>query len=244
MSDRFTMFRSTFEALRAFPSEDMKKAYVMIGEYALDGILPEPEESVAYGLFCSIKPLIDTSAKRSIAGRSGGEATQEHHGSKVQANLKQNRSNAEANPKQTEANVKQNASDTEQKMKEESIKKKYKDILFPYGDVIDYLNEKAGTHYKAGVKATQEKIKARCNEGFTLDDFKTVIDKKTAEWKSDPKMSKYLRPETLFGTKFESYLNQGETRGTAKPQNNRFCNFPQRQYDYDELEKKLLGIGG
>ena len=46
------------------------------------------------------------------------------------------------------------------------------------------------------------------NEGFTVDDFKKVIDNKSAEWGKDSKMSKYLRPETLFGTKFESYLNQ------------------------------------
>ena len=51
-------------------------------------------------------------------------------------------------------------------------------------------------------------IKARINEGFTIDDFKKVIDIKTAEWKDDPKMSKYIRPETLFSNKFEGYLNQ------------------------------------
>jgi len=52
------------------------------------------------------------------------------------------------------------------------------------------------------------KIKARLNDGYSLDDFKKVIDIKTLKWKSDPKMSDYLRPETLFGNKFESYLNE------------------------------------
>ena len=51
-------------------------------------------------------------------------------------------------------------------------------------------------------------IKARLNEGFTEDDFKYVIKVKSEEWKQDEKMCKYLRPETLFGTKFEGYLNQ------------------------------------
>ena len=77
----------------------------------------------------------------------------------------------------------------------------------PYKEIIDYLNEKVDTKYRHQTKATQEKIKARFKEGFTLDDFKTVIDKKINEWSSTD-MSKYLRPETLFGTKFESYLNQ------------------------------------
>lgn len=80
----------------------------------------------------------------------------------------------------------------------------------PFSEIIDYLNGKADTKYKASAKATQNHIKARWNEGYTIDDFKTVIDKKVIEWRLDPKMSQYLRPETLFGTKFESYLNQKE----------------------------------
>ena len=74
-------------------------------------------------------------------------------------------------------------------------------------DIIDYLNLNAGTKYRATNKTTQSHINARLNEGFTVDDFRTVIEKKCAEWKGDEKMEKYLRPETLFGTKFENYLN-------------------------------------
>ena len=81
-------------------------------------------------------------------------------------------------------------------------------IYIPFAEVIDYLNDKTSSSYKSTTKKTKDLIKARCNEGFTLDDFKKVIDNKTAEWINDPNMSKYLRPETLFGTKFESYLNQ------------------------------------
>ncbi|MFZ7942780.1 conserved phage C-terminal domain-containing protein [Neobacillus sp. 19] len=55
---------------------------------------------------------------------------------------------------------------------------------------------------------TQEMIRARMREGFTVEDFKKVIDLKTAEWMRDPRMCKYLRPTTLFGSKFESYINQ------------------------------------
>lgn len=76
-----------------------------------------------------------------------------------------------------------------------------------YTAVIDFLNQQAGTAYKATSKATQQHINARLAEGFTLDDFRAVIAKKCSEWKGDSKMAKYLRPETLFGTKFESYLN-------------------------------------
>ena len=47
-------------------------------------------------------------------------------------------------------------------------------------------------------------------EGYTVEDFVAVIDKKCAEWLHDPKMRAYLRPETLFGSKFEGYLNAPE----------------------------------
>lgn len=72
--------------------------------------------------------------------------------------------------------------------------------------VVQYLNEKAKTNYKATTAKTKTCIKARLAEGFTVEDFKSVIDKKCKEWIGTD-WEKYLRPETLFGTKFESYLN-------------------------------------
>ena len=77
----------------------------------------------------------------------------------------------------------------------------------PYKEIIEYLNLKTNKHYKYNTKKTQTLIKARINEGFTLDDFKIVIDNQTIRWLKDKKMCDYLRPETLFGNKFEGYLN-------------------------------------
>lgn len=78
---------------------------------------------------------------------------------------------------------------------------------YPYRDIIEYLNKQTGKQYKSTTKKNQTVIRARTDEGFTLDDFKRVIDNKVSEWKGTD-MEKYLRPETLFGTKFEGYLNQ------------------------------------
>lgn len=75
-----------------------------------------------------------------------------------------------------------------------------------YQSIISHLNERAGTNYRAGSKKTQSCIHARIKEGFTFEDFKIVIDKKCAEW-TGTEFEKFLRPETLFGTKFEGYLN-------------------------------------
>lgn len=77
-----------------------------------------------------------------------------------------------------------------------------------YHEVISYLNQAVGTSYKPTSKETQKHIRARLNDGFNVDDFKRVIDNMARKWLKDEKMNRYLRPETLFGTKFESYLNE------------------------------------
>ena len=79
-------------------------------------------------------------------------------------------------------------------------------------EIIQYLNDKCGTKYKYQTSDTQKHISARLAEGYTVDDFKTVIDKKSAEW-IGTEQERYLRPSTLFAGKFESYLNQKVTRG-------------------------------
>lgn len=81
----------------------------------------------------------------------------------------------------------------------------------PTEEVIDHLNQRAGTHYKATTANTRKLVKARLREGFTVDEIKLVIDKKCAEWLNNPAMQGYLRPETLFGNKFEGYLNAKQT---------------------------------
>lgn len=77
----------------------------------------------------------------------------------------------------------------------------------PYTEIISHLNRKANRNYKANGLKTRTNIKARWNEGFRLDDFIHVIDTMVKDW-SGTKYEKYLRPETLFGPKFEGYLNQ------------------------------------
>ena len=77
----------------------------------------------------------------------------------------------------------------------------------PYSDIVSYLNKKAKKNFRL-VDKTKKLIRARYDEDFTLDDFHKVIDVKTKQWLGDAKMSAYLRPQTLFGTKFEAYLNE------------------------------------
>lgn len=72
--------------------------------------------------------------------------------------------------------------------------------------IVSYLNKVCGTSYKSSSKKTRGLIAARKKEKYSADDFKKVVDIKHKDWNMDGKMKKFLRPETLFGTKFESYL--------------------------------------
>lgn len=94
-------------------------------------------------------------------------------------------------------------------------KTKHKELWIP----IVYLNQVANRRYKF-VDKTKRLLLARFKEGYTLEDFKQVIDIKTAEWKDSPEFSKYLRPETLFGSKFDGYLNQKPKTIKGKSEDN------------------------
>lgn len=89
-----------------------------------------------------------------------------------------------------------------------------------HAEIITYLNNATGKKFSSIAKATQRVIKARFRDGYSLEDFKKVIDNKVQQWGDDSKMSEYLRPQTLFGTNFESYLNHT----------------PQKKFDIDSLE--------
>lgn len=115
-----------------------------------------------------------------------------------QQRLVDGKTNSKANCK---TNSKANVSSADKE--EEREEDKRKEI---YISVVSYLNDKAGTRYKATSEKTKTAIRARLAEGFTLDDFKTVIDNKCRDWLGT-EFEKFLRPETLFGTKFEGYLN-------------------------------------
>lgn len=84
-----------------------------------------------------------------------------------------------------------------------------------YQTIIGYLNEKLGDgKYSWKTNSTQKLINGRLNDGYTIDDFKKVIDVKTNDWLNDPKWGKFLRPQTLFTpAHFEDYLNQSQNKG-------------------------------
>ena len=84
-----------------------------------------------------------------------------------------------------------------------------------YEEIIADLNEKTGKNYKSTTSSTQGWIDKRLKDGFTIEDFKTVHTNKAKDWNNSPEQNQYLRPETLYGNKFEGYLQQDEVRAVA-----------------------------
>lgn len=101
------------------------------------------------------------------------------------------------------------------------------DDVDPVDQIVEHLNDQIGSSYKTTTPKTRQLIRSRMKEGFSAPDFFVVIDKMVKEWKGTDQ-EKYLRPETLFGTKFEGYLNR-KTR--ASPQNHY-----EEVHEYDNLD--------
>ncbi len=76
--------------------------------------------------------------------------------------------------------------------------------------IVEYMNDVTRGKYRASSRYVKEHINARLGEGYSVDEFKLVIDHMNTLWGSDPVMSRYLRPQTLFGPKFASYLADAE----------------------------------
>lgn len=107
-----------------------------------------------------------------------------------------------------------------------------------YKEIIEYLNSKLGSNYKYTTNKTKSLIKARLNEGFNKNDFFKVIDNKVKDWKGTD-FEKYIRPETIFGNKFENYLNQNIKETTPEWFDKKLKNETLTEDEKQELDKEL-----
>lgn len=133
----------------------------------------------------------------------------------VDLNSDQTQDELEPNSKSIQADDGAPSIEVIEVIEERGIEKEEKDII-PYLDIINYLNEKTGKNFRAGIEKTERFIKARWGQGFRLEDFKRVIDNRVEKWQGDGEMSEFLRPETLFGNKFEGYLNSDNENSNGK----------------------------
>lgn len=106
-------------------------------------------------------------------------------------------------------------------------------------DCLEHLNSVTGATFTAS-KSNSEFILARLKEGYTINDFKAVINRKAKQWLGTPQ-AKYLRPITLFQqSKFENYLNEPESQPTATEQHRTSSNL-EKLSNASKKAKQLLG---
>lgn len=215
------IFDSYIEAGQKLKPAERKEYYCALIEYLAYGKEPESLKAASDAIWTAIFPSLELSRKRSESGSKGGQKKQANHELATKQNedllasktASKNESNGVANGKAN--GVAKSKSNSKSNSKEDissDISKKKGSDLSAITEIVDYLNQAANTSFKESSKNTQSLINARTREGFTVDDFKAVIDGRVKAWANDPKMSEYLRPQTLFGTKFESYLNASKAK--------------------------------
>jgi uncharacterized phage protein (TIGR02220 family) len=105
-----------------------------------------------------------------------------------------------------------------------------------YSRVVDYFNRKTNSNFKPNTIKTKELIDERTKEGFSTEDFKTVIDFKCNQWLADGEKQEFLRPITLFSSKFEGYLNAAQREKRL----NNIYNFRTDEEIAEEKRRALL----
>lgn len=251
----FTFYNEYYELIDNLPTNEEKKEILLaVLDYVFNDIEPNLD-GMNKAIFNNLRRPIDISknqSKRRV--KKTGEEPEENQrktGSKTGEKPQQNTSMMSMSNVNVKDNKRDNRGMGEEEKKEEKgiddvsllkeLPKEDTDDTSKLGEmskaIIDYLNEKVGTRYRSASKNTRSHINARLKEGYTLDDFKTVIDKKTKEWLNDRKMSKYLRPETLFGSKFEGYLNEVVVVNNEKTSKQKsYQKYSQRDYTNDEID--------
>lgn len=191
----------------------------MIVRFLRTGEEPSPRTDAQRMALAMVRPVLDKSRKRIVAGSEGGSKSvskrQSKQASKTESETGSKGESTAASKKASDIYSSSLLPLPDSSSEEEGCGEE-EDGAIPYAEIVAALNEAAGTSYRPTSKKTRQLIHARWAEGFRLPDFEAVIATMSAAWLNDPKMGAYLRPETLFGTKFESYLNRPRPRKGAR----------------------------
>lgn len=205
----FTIYKEYYELITLLSEKEQQELLLAITKFMFEDVEPVLNDKQTK-IFNNLRRPLEKSKKRSKCGSiTKTNDNQEEINEETKENQNEIKTKSKENQNQNEikthqdvnviVNVNDNVDVNVNKISLEEIK-----------GIIDYLNLKSNSNYKYSSSKTQSLIKARINDGFTLNDFKIVIDKKTDEWLGT-EFEKFLRPETLFSNKFEGYLNQKTT---------------------------------
>lgn len=202
----FTIYKEYYELITLLTEREQQELLLAITKFMFEDIEPALNDK-QIKIFNNLRRPLEKSKKRSKCGSiTKSNENQEENEIETKENQKEIKTKSNESQKENEnkthqdvnviVNVNDNVDVNVKKISLEEIK-----------GIVEYLNIKSNSHYKYSTDKTQTLIKARIKDGFTLDDFKIVIDKKCEEWLGTD-FEKFLRPETLFSNKFEGYLNQ------------------------------------
>lgn len=238
----FTWFDKLTDILLLVPEEEDRKtlayAFVMYGSEGEEPDLAYPLNA----LFESVRGDLDNTRSAHRNGRKGGRPKKEQV-SEVEEQEESQPAEAFAETETEVEPVSERVSETTEtpsetpfsssetirkdkkgkdKKEEESVslgetQRTHGEEQIPYAEIVEALNERTGRSYRASTPKTRTLIHARWAEGFRFEDFQRVIEGQAAKWMGDPEMERYLRPETLFGTKFEGYLQAAPAKTRPKP---------------------------
>lgn len=211
---KFTWLDKYTEVLESVPDEDARARLALaIVEYGSDGREPSLEWPLS-SIFLGLRDDLDYSRAAHESGKRGGRPRKaqaktvgEDSTETPLEETEKTEKGSENPPLETlfeETEKTENGSQTQGKARQCNATQQ--DDL-PYEVIVDALNEACGTHFKATTPKTRSLIRARWGEGFREDDFNKVFRRKAGDWRGT-EMERYLRPETLLGTKFEGYLNE------------------------------------
>lgn len=196
----FTIYKEYYELITLLTEREQQELLLAITKFMFEDVEPTLNDKQTK-IFNNLRRPLEKSKKRSKCGSiTKSNENQEENETKTKENQKEIKTKSNENQKENESKTHQDVNDNV----DVNVNKI---TLAEIKGIIEYLNIKSNSHYKYSTDKTQTLIKARIKDGFTLDDFKIVIDKKCEEWLGTD-FEKFLRPETLFSNKFEGYLNQ------------------------------------
>lgn len=241
MKDGFIFYQSFFTAIEKLPDSDRLACYEAICRYGLTGEKPEEDAGITAAIFALIKPQIDANENRREAGRKGGKATQGQNAGKEQANeseVKANLSKAQAN--ESKAEPKDKCKREKENIKEKGKEKNKKESADERRDVFETCTPELKTEV---LKFVEHRKKLR--KPMTEHAIELLINKLNVIGVNDTQRIELLQTAIEHGwqTVYKPD-DKKEARKAPSGKTNKFNQFEQRSYDYDELERTLLGIGG
>ncbi len=194
MRDSFIFYRSFFETMKKIPKKDRLQLVEAICNYALNDLPPESLSGTTDAVFTLLKPQLDANTRKYENGLKGGR--------------KRNQNETKAEPKrnQNEIKPKRNVNDNVNVNDNDNVNEQTSPSA-----IIKYLNFKTGAEYDPDDPDNVQYVTDLLDAGYSDNDLMKVVNKKCSEWMNDSVMRSYLRPSTLFGSKFAEYLAQPES---------------------------------